>query len=124
MRKYIQNLTDTLIGKHRFDLVAFRIDIVGSKRDRDNFLDHVSDTLVARDVRAMNSETLGKILCSLEVGDVIVGKKELFERLNFSGDCEETLREFVAIALAYVIRDRLHPVVSLVAPYKGIGRKQ
>lgn len=114
MRPYIQNLTDTLIGKNRFDLMFERV------KEREGFIDRVQNTLEIRDVRKMNPETLGRILCSLEVGDVMVGRTELFGRMHFCGDCEDMLRELVSLCLAYVICDRLDPFphAADVPPYR------
>jgi hypothetical protein len=46
-------------------------------------------------------------MCSFEIGDVMAGKKDLFNSVHFSGDCEELLRELVSLCLAFAIRDRL-----------------
>ena len=111
MREYIVNLTNNLIRKNRYDAHPLNRDFIG----------HVTNDLEFLDVKNMSPETLGKILCSLEIGDVMAGKQELFGALNFSGDCEETLRQFVALCLAYVIKERLdpHPASPSVVPYKS-----
>ncbi|MDO8633074.1 MAG: hypothetical protein Q7K38_00790 [Candidatus Wildermuthbacteria bacterium] len=101
MRQYIVNLTDNLIGKNRYDEIVRRIGI------GNEFVRHVKIDLECGDVRNMSPETLGKIMCSFEVGDVVASQLELFEGVHFSGDCEEMLRELVSLCLAYVIRDRL-----------------
>lgn len=106
MREYIVNLTDDLISKNRYDALD-----LGLRGDRNPHLAdlvyHVKLDLESGDFRKMNPETLGRIMANFEIGDVLVGKKELLEQLHFSGDCEEFLRELVAPCLAYVIRDRL-----------------
>lgn len=101
MRRYIQNLTSNLIGKNRYADLKLRI------RSRDKFLLHIRRDLESSDVRDMKPETLGKIMCAFDIGDVMASKKDLFERVHFSGDCEEMLREMVALCLAYAICDRL-----------------
>lgn len=100
MRPYIVNLTSHLIGKNRYDVIFLRPDVL-------DFVRHVKLDLDSGDVRNMSPETLGKIMCSFEVGDIIASKQELLEGVHFSGDCEEMLRELVSLCLAYAIRDRL-----------------
>ena len=113
MRPYIINLTNTLIGKNRFEEMRTRF--TGPALN-EKFLEHVQLDLLAGDVRDMNPATLGKILCSLEIGEVM--SSHLGKEVHFNGDCEEMLRELVARALAYVIVDRLDPVDSKnVPPY-------
>ena len=117
---YIKNLTNHLIDDHRYDdLYDLRM-----RSDWNTFLTHVALDLENNDVNDMNPATLGKILCSLEIGDVMVSKDELFQMLHFSGDCEGTLRELVALCLAYVIRDRLElpPTASNIPPYRRTYR--
>lgn len=112
MRQYIQNLTDNLIGKNRYDDIRKRI------QDSAKFLEHVQHDLEAGDVRDMRPETLGKIMCSFDIGDVMASKKEITERMHFAGDCEEMLRELVSLCLAYAIRDRVEPFKTQVPQYK------
>lgn len=102
MRKYIENLTDHLIRKNGYEDILERLD-----NNKEEFLKFVKLDLEAGDIKDMNPETLGKIMCSLETGDVMASGKELFEKVHFAGNCEEMLRELVALCLAYVIRDRL-----------------
>jgi hypothetical protein len=115
MTPYIKNLTNNLIGKHRFDEFFRR------RIGKTSFIDSVRIMLETADVRVMNPETLGRVLCSLEIGDVMLGKKELFGGLHFSGDPGETLREMVAACLAQVIHDRLDPSMtgSQIPRYKS-----
>ena len=101
MKQYIVNLTNHLIGKNRYDETFHRI--INSER----FTEHVKTDLEAGDVRTMSPAKLGEIMCSFEIGDVLAGKKDLFNGVHFSGDCEELLRELVSLCLAYAIRDRL-----------------
>jgi hypothetical protein len=103
MTPYIENLTNSIIGKHRFDELFRR------RIGETSFVESVSSTLEVDDVQQMKPETLGRVLCSLEVGDVILSKKELLGGLHFSGDPGDTLREMVAVCLAKVIHDRLDP---------------
>jgi hypothetical protein len=123
MKEYIVNLTNNLIRKNRYDELFTKMNNPGE------FLAHVTFELESQDVRVMNPEKLGIIMCSLETGDIMAGKKELLGSLNFSGDCEETLRQFVALCLAYVIKERLdpHPASPTVVPYttsqgRSLGR--
>lgn len=101
MSPYIVNLTNHLIGKNRFDGVFGQI---GHCIDGlDDFVKHVKIDLLHGDVRDMSPETLGKIMCSFERGDVQTSSLNI----GFSGDVGEMLRELVSLCLAYVIRDRL-----------------
>lgn len=106
MRKYIKDLTDHLIKKNRYDEVDLRLR--EGKDFPDSLVNHVRVDLEASDVLSMNPETLGKIMANFEIGDVMASKKELVDKLHFNGDCEDLLRELVALCLAYVIRDRLN----------------
>lgn len=101
MRQYIVNLTNHLIGKNGYDATFYRIN------NLEKFVEHVKTDLEAGDVRTMSPAKLGEIMCSFEIGDVMAGKKDLFNGVHFSGDCEEMLRELVSLCLAYAIRDRL-----------------
>ena len=101
MRQYIVDLTNYLISKNRYDEILHRI------VDWDKFVQHVKLDLESGDVRTMNPNTLGRIMCSFEIGDVMASKKDLFNGVSFSGDCEEMLRELISLCLAYAIRDRL-----------------
>jgi hypothetical protein len=100
MRQYIVNLTNNLIGKNRYDEIFRRMD------NKEEFLTHVKFDLDSGDVRDMSSDTLGKIMFSFEIGDVLSGHPG--KEVTFSGDCEDLLREIVSICLAYVIRSRLN----------------
>jgi hypothetical protein len=106
MTKYLVNLTNNLIAKNHFDFHSdgFRNGREGIWND---FLTHVKVTLEFDDVAKMNSETLGRIMCEFEVGDVMASKKELLGGVTFSGDCGDMLRGLVALCLAFAIRDRL-----------------
>lgn len=121
MTPYIENLTNSLIGKHRFDEYFLR-----RRVGETDFIDMVSNTLEVDDVQQMKPETLGRVLCSLEVGDVMLGKKELFGGLHFSGDPGDTLREMVALCLGKVIHDRLDPKMegSQIPRYKSSRPKR
>lgn len=102
MRQYIVNLTNHLISKNRYDQIFYKIG------NSDEFVRHVKLDLDSDDVQSMSPETLGKIMYSFEIGDVMANKEELFNGVSFSGDCEEMLRELVSLCLAYAIRDRLN----------------
>lgn len=113
MKEYIKNLTTGLISTHCYDELSKRIP------DRADFLQHVKIDLEAGDIGKMRPETLGKIMAALDIGDVMASKEELFGGVHFSGNCEDLLRELVALCLAYVIRDRMDDQQkSLVAPYQ------
>jgi hypothetical protein len=99
MEQYIVNLTGNLIGKHHFD------DAKKILTDADAFLNHIQLELLLDDVKYMVPATLGEILCSFGIGEVMAS--HLGKEVGFAGDCEGMLRELVARALAYVIRDRL-----------------
>ena len=119
MRKYIVDLTNSLIRQGNFDEMWIRL-----RRDPEKFIGHVATDLAAGDVGIMTPETLGRIMCNLELGDVGVG--HLGQEAHFSGDCGDFLREIVSIALAYVIRDRLdesHPNPNNPPPYMTTRRR-
>lgn len=101
MRQYIVNLTNHLIGKNHYKAVFCEID------DQDKFVQFVKLDLVSGDVQDMSPGTLGKIMCSFEIGNVMASKEELCNNITFAGDCDEMLRDLVSICLAYAIRDRL-----------------
>ena len=101
MKQYLVNLTNHLIGKNRYDETFHRI------KNSEKFVEHVKTDLEAGDIRTMSPAKLGEIMCSFEIGDVMAGKKDLFNGTHFSGDCEEFLRELVSLCLAYAIRDRI-----------------
>lgn len=115
MRPYIVNLTNNLISKNRYDEIFFRLGY------GDEFVAHVQLDLEAGDIRTMNPETLGKIMASFEIGDVMAGKAELLKDVGFSGDCEELLRGLVARCLAFIVRDRLDDRgrMGVVPPWTG-----
>lgn len=99
MRTYIINLTNQLIGKHAFD----RLD----RMNCDQFIFHVKSVLELVDVHDMKPETLGKVMCSFEHGDVPTSKEGLFRHITYGGDCTRVLRELVAFCLARAIYERL-----------------
>jgi hypothetical protein len=110
MTKYIEDLTNNIIRKNSYD-----------KHPIDpRFVDDVARDLEILDVSNMNFETLGKILGSLETGDVLASKQELLNTLSFTGNCGDTLRQLVARALAYVIRERLkpHSASDTIVPFR------
>ena len=111
MRKYIVTLTNSMIGRHRF------YDLKDMKWDR--FVEFVKQTIESIDVRDMNPQTLGKIMCAFETGDVMTSREEIAKRVHFTGDCEDFLREVVSYFLALVIFERLkdgEPEATIV-PY-------
>lgn len=70
MRQYIQNLTDNLIGKNRYDEIWWK-----RIQNADEFLRYIKTDLETGDVRDMKAETLGKIMCSFETGDVMASSR-------------------------------------------------
>lgn len=120
MRKYIVDLTDQLIGRNGYDRPPFNL------LNHSQFVQCIKEDLwLGGDVSEMNPETLGKIMGSLEIGDVVASKAELLGALSFSGSCEDLLRELVALCLAFVIRDRLDPGLHSspsIPPYKARRR--
>ncbi len=104
MREYIKNLTDNLISKNRYDEVDLRLRAESSLT---SLVEYVKVDLEAGDVKNMNPETLGRIMANFEIGDVMASKADIVEWIHFNGDCEDLLRELVALCLAFVIKDRL-----------------
>jgi hypothetical protein len=104
MRKYIVDLTNELIAKNNYAR-SFKTTFLG--KERKSFLHFVKNDLNFGAVNEMSPATLGKIMCSFEVGDVAA--EHPGKGVPFSGDCEVMFREMVALCLAYVIRDRLDP---------------
>lgn len=106
MTPYIQRITDSLIGKHRFNESFHRTP------HKAIFIESTATTLEVDDVEKMSPGTLGRILCSFEIGDVMARKEELIGGLHFSGDLSAMLRELVSVCLAYAIHDRLDPTME------------
>jgi RNA recognition motif-containing protein len=98
MREYVKNLTNNLIGKHRFD---------AARRTHSNgFIPFVYVTLMTNDVGEMSHETLGKVMCGIGLEDL--SGRSLVDEIHFvDGGCEELLRVLVSWALAHVIQNRL-----------------
>ena len=99
MRPYIQNLTDYLIGKNKFD------ELVKQVTATDLFVSQVKSSLWNDEISIMRPDTLGRIMCSFELGDVQC--RNPGHEIGFSGDCEMMLRELVAVCLAWTIWARL-----------------
>ena len=119
MSKYIENLTDNIINKNNYWITFGRL-----QKQRGTFIDLVSDELERNEVDNMTGETLGKIMCSIETGDVMIGKKELFDALHFAGGCGDLLREIVSRCLATIIWDRLHHIPYMkLPPFNSANKK-
>lgn len=115
MREYIVNLTNTLIGKNHFD------DLASVSGER--FLDYVTQVLDVAEVRELCPETLGKIICAFELGDLQVSKQEMQRRIYFSGEGEDMLRHLVSFCLALAIEARLAPEPEAdIPPYRRARR--
>lgn len=112
MRKYIKDLTDNLIGENNY------VNLLG-KLEWKEFLTFVKLDLDGGSVRDMKPETLGKIMFSLELGDVM--SKNPGAEVGFAGDCGDYFREVVALCLAYVIRERLLNACNThLTPYRPV----
>ncbi len=124
MRKYIVDLTDNLIHKNRYDELWDRFCKPNFVKET-SFLEHVKLDLDSDDVSSMKPETLGRIMSSFGVGNIMATKDEILGSVSFAGDCEAMLRELVALCLAYVIRDRLDPATthSSIPPYRRVRDK-
>ncbi len=101
MREYLVNLTNALIGKHRFDAA----DAIFT---REEMFAYTKGCLEVEEISKMNPETLGHIMASFELGDLMVSKQELFSSLHFGGDGEALFKELVATCLAHAIVIRFH----------------
>jgi hypothetical protein len=111
MRTYIVNLTNNLIDRNRFDELA---NVNGER-----FLDYVTQVLEVGGVSKMRPETLGKIMCEFELGDLQVSKQEMQRRIYFSGEGEDMLRHLVSFCLALAIEARLAPEPEAdIPPYQ------
>ncbi len=123
MREYILNLTNNLIAKNHYEQVDLKMR--AEQNYPSNLVEHIKWDLAAGDVRKMNPETLGRVMCSLETGDVMASKQELLvDNLGFAGDCEDLLRELVSLCLAFLIRDRLdYSGFRTALPYRCQQRK-
>ena len=102
MRQYIINLTDNLIGKHRLDRKQKFL-------NGEEVLRKFYEATIENDVAQMSPETLGKIMCSLEIGDVMISQEEFRLKCLFWGDGRDMLNILVTFFLARVIYDRLKP---------------
>lgn len=118
MNQYIESLTNNLIAEHNFDEVCVRI------ANKSAFISHVAMTLEIGLVAKMNPKTLGFIMCSFEVGDVMASKQELFTLTTFAGDCGLFLRRLVSVFLAYAILHRLEPEQMDGVPFYRRSQKK
>lgn len=117
MREYIINLTNDIIRAHHFHNLLRNMQ---RGNPPDVIVDRIQEELERTEVLHMRPVTLGKILGSLEIGDVMATKEQLLHPLCFGGDMENLLRQLVARSLAFVIRDRLDPInleTKLVPPF-------
>ena len=117
MKEYIKNLTDYLIAKNRYEVIA-------REYHKPHFLRHVIIDLLLRDVQQMKPEKLGTIIGSFEFGDVQADRNFLSE-IGYSGNPSEVLRGMVSTCLAIVIWDRLNSEAasSNLPPYKSSKNK-
>jgi hypothetical protein len=119
MNQYIENLTDNLIRRHHFDADWEEME----NQDREKFLKQIKDDLDDLDVCKMKPETLGRVMCSIELGNVMASKEDLFQGVCFAGQCGDLLRDLVSLCLAYIIRERILATPDIEAtgliPYRG-----
>lgn len=101
MTSYIVNLTNHLINVNHYD------EIWKLRMDSHQFVRDTAADLSVGEVSKMSPSTLGKIMCSFEIGDVMARRSEILEHITFSGDCEDMLRELVSVCLAHAIAGRL-----------------
>ena len=108
MREYIVNLTNNLIGTYGFHRMFQKMkDEEGTEieaRDgwKEEFVRLVSLTLTTDEVRNMSPETLGKIVCSMEGGEL-----PCYQPAGYFGKPDQYLRNVVSSMLAWSIRYRL-----------------
>lgn len=95
--QYINNLMHNLVMTNGL------LDVYKRIPGQDAFVNFTSIQLGAKDVHRMNPATLGKIMCSFEIGEVLPSREELLGQLSFSGDCEALFRELVSKCLAHAI---------------------
>ncbi len=123
MRKYLIDLTTSLIQKHRFDDDMGRL-LSGwsiAVSNESEFLAHVAQALEISALWDVTPERLGHMMASFELGEVMATQEEIFKHVRFSGGCKDFLRQQVAFFLACVIRDRLNPTadtIKHIPPYK------
>lgn len=114
MRPYIENLTNTLIGEHRFRDIFMKLET--NPDHHIEFVEVAKHTLEFQNVSHMSPETLGKIMCAFEIGDVVSLHPK--DEVKFSSDCELMFRQQVACFLAYAIDGKLR---KELAPKELIG---
>jgi len=122
MKEYIVNLTNDLIGRHGLDLVFETMKQRASQTNTDawkeEFVYLVRAQISSRSIRKMSSETLGKVICSLEGSEL-----PAFNPGLYFGEPEQYLRDIVSSFLAWSIRYRLDSDAlkrhDKIPPYKG-----
>ncbi len=112
MRKYIEHLTNNLIGENNFGRLAINMHGSGSFPD---FQKQVMHDLLAGSVAAMTPEKLGKIMSEFELADIERSREAVASALILKIDGEEVLCQLVAAILSCIIRDRLdiEPVTGM-----------
>lgn len=116
MNKYVVSLTNNFIGAFHFD-EAYKL------MPLEVFMTFAKQCLLgASELRDMSDETLGKLMCSFEAGDMRTTKAELFRSVDFDGTSREMVREMAAFYLACAIIERLNEHRSeCVPPYRRRG---
>ena len=109
MKEYIVNLTNNLIGTYRFDRMfqnmktAKEISVEVHDDWKEEFVRLVTLTLSTDiGVNEMSPETLGKIVCSMEGGEL-----PCYQPAEYFGKPDQYLRNIVSSMLAWSIRYRL-----------------
>jgi len=105
MRQYIKNLTNHLTVKNHYGDI---FQIMDAEKNMFKFIDHVRLDLLVNDVQKMSPETLGRIMCALKDGDILMTKESFTDGFRFNRDCEEMFRNLVSLYLTHAIWCRLN----------------
>ncbi len=105
MNQHLVNLTNDLINTGGYALMFRRSTLA-------EFTKYATLDLYSGAVRKMSPAKLGEIMCEFGIGDVLLNQEEIFNEVRFSGDCEDFLRQQVALCLGCIIRDRLDGTID------------
>lgn len=97
--KYIKDLVSNLIGENPDWKEIFQ-------RDPQKFRSGLKNLIRVFHVDDMNAATLGRILCSFQLGEVEVNNLDIFTEVRYSGRMDDYLRELVSFCLAHVVMKR------------------
>jgi len=98
-KKYIDNLMDDLIRRNH-------LRVFWDSAPTDYEFVKFAMRILSPEFAIMRPETLGRIMASFEVGQVLTKKDELFSHLDFNGDCEDLQRDLTALCFAYAVKER------------------